>query len=246
MAEPFAVIGPGKVGQALARRWREAGRPLLGFVGRDPGRVASAVRFCGGGISLDLAACAGAGVVLLAVPDGAIAAIAADAAAAGAVRPGSAWFHASGASGLQGLAPLGASGAHVGSLHPLCPFASAGDGYEALAGSVAVLAGGEPALAALDGLARDAGLDPVVLARADRALYHAACALAANGATVLQELAERWLRAAAPDAGGAARAMVQSLVRGASGACARLGPGAALTGPAARGDGATLRRHAEA
>src|SRR3954451_7893232 len=84
-----AVVGRGRMGTALAARLREAGTRVDGPLGRDPD-----VR--------------GADIVLLAVPDGEIAA------AAATIAPGPLVGHLSGATTLAPLAPHEAF-----SLHPL-------------------------------------------------------------------------------------------------------------------------------
>ncbi|MEZ5965667.1 MAG: DUF2520 domain-containing protein [Planctomycetota bacterium] len=246
MPTSFAVIGPGKVGQALARRWREAGYHLLGFLGRTTAAAERAAAFAGGEALTEPSRLRAATFVLVAVPDARIAEAAAAAAEAGAVRPCSLWLHASGATSLDVLAPLAAAGSRVGSLHPLCPFASADDGYVALPGRAAALSGDARSLRLLRVLAAAAGMHPVELGEADRGLYHAACALAANGATVLHALATRWFASAAPGASRSAADLTESLVAGALQAAMRLGAEEALTGPAARGDVVTLRRHLQA
>lgn len=243
MASSFAVIGPGRVGQALARRWREAGYRLLGFHGRGAASLRAAVAFAGGEALDRPVALAAATFVLVSVPDGALAEVAVKAAAGGSVRPCALWLHTSGATPVEVLAPVAAAGARIGSLHPLCPFPDAADGYVGLPGCVAALDGPPSSLRLLRVLARAAGLRPIDLGPTDRALYHAACALAANGATVLASLAEAWFAAASPAAAPRARELTASLMASALAAVQRRGAGAALTGPAARGDAAVLSRH---
>jgi predicted short-subunit dehydrogenase-like oxidoreductase (DUF2520 family) len=79
-------------------------------------------------------------------------------------------------------------------------------------------------------------------AGADRLLYHAACALAANGATALWALVERtFAQSGLPAAAGAqlAAALMQAAIDG----CRERGPVAALSGPVRRGDAETVRSH---
>lgn len=167
---------------------------------------------------------AGADVVLLAVPDSAIA----DAAAA--ILPGPIVAHLSGITGLDVLAP------HEGfSLHPLL----------SVTGPETVFAG---AHAALDGtserardhatrLAKALGLRTFRVADADRAAYHAAASLAANALVALEWTAERLAATA-----GVPREALAPLARVALENWARHGAADALTGPIARGDEATVAR----
>ena len=81
----------------------------------------------------------------------------------------------------------------------------------------------------------------VAVADGDRAAYHAAACIAANHVVALLGQVER----VAATAGLPLDAFL-GLTRSAVDDVARLGPAAALTGPAARGDWATLARHRDA
>lgn len=239
----FAVIGPGRVGSALARRWHEHGYRLLGFVGRDAQHVARARAFCGAGDALTLADLGTATFVLVSVGDDDLASVVAAAARQHAPRRCALWLHASGRHDLDVLAPLRGLGARVGSLHPLCPFADADAGYRAMPGKPAVLQGDARSLRLLSVLARSAGLRPVTMPGQDRVLYHAACALAANGLTALFDLVERLFMQSCSIDARAADELCSALMRGALDACAERGAAGALSGPVLRGDAATLAAH---
>ena len=73
---------------------------------------------------------------------------------------------------------------------------------------------------------------------ADRAAYHAAAVIASNHLVALLGQAERIGRGA-----GVPFEALLDLVRATVANVAELGPAAALTGPAARGDDETIRRH---
>jgi len=166
-----------------------------------------------------------ADVVLLAVPDGEIAA------AAAAVAPGRLVGHLSGATTLAPLAPHEAF-----SMHPLMtvPASFAGAGA-AIAGST------DRALATARALAEALGMNPFEIADDDRAAYHAAASIAANFVVTLEGAAERLAATAGVD-----RAALVPLVRAAVENWAALGAERALTGPIARGDAATVERQREA
>ncbi|MCC6670656.1 MAG: DUF2520 domain-containing protein [Planctomycetes bacterium] len=246
MTVRVAVIGPGRLGQALARRWVEGGFELLGFLGRRAGSAAEAVRFCGAGrVLAGPAEAHRAHVVLVAVGDQDLAAAVAAAVAAGTPRRCALWLHASGFHDLAVLAPLAAHGCRTGSLHPLCPIPDPRTGHRLLAGQPAVLAGGPRSLRLLRLLATRAGLEPYVLGGLDRAAYHAACALAANGATALADLARLAFAAAGVSGTGLAQRFATALARAALDASAAAGE-RALSGPVARGDAAVLAAHLDA
>lgn len=163
-----------------------------------------------------------AGVVLLCVPDREIAE------AAAGIPAGPVIGHCSGATTL---APLGSRPAF--SLHPLMTVPA--DGHADFRGVACAIAG-HPVAARL---AARLGMRPIAVADPDRAAYHAAASMASNFLVALEEAATRLGRTAGLD-----RADLVPLVRATVENWARLGPDA-LTGPAARGDLATLERHRE-
>jgi predicted short-subunit dehydrogenase-like oxidoreductase (DUF2520 family) len=164
--------------------------------------------------------------VLLCVPDAEI---------AGAARaltpiPGRLVGHCSGATGLDVLAP------HEGfSLHPLMTVTSAGATF---AGAGAAVAGISPeSLGFAVELAEVLGMEPVEVAESDRAAYHAAASIASNFLVTVEFAAERLAAGAGLD-----RRLLAPLVRATVENWAALGAQAALTGPVARGDEATVVR----
>ncbi len=241
----FAVLGPGRVGGALARRWREAGMPLLGFCGGRLASVARAIEFCAGGeVFAELGDLAVAELVLVAVPDAVLPELAKAAAAAGAARPEALWLHCSGYHSLEVLQPLVEHcGIRVGSLHPACPFPDLDRGYAGMAGKPGVLAGTEDDRAELTALAERAALRPVWMPAADRIGYHAACALAANGLTALHDLVVERFRSSCELESSDAAALADALFAGALAACVVSGARDALSGPVVRGDLAVVEAH---
>lgn len=166
----------------------------------------------------------GADLVLLAVPDAAIPV------AAAAILPGPMVGHLSGMTRLDALAPHEAF-----SLHPLLSVTGAGTHFAGAHAAVAGTTAG--ALAAARSLAALLGMHPFEVADTDRAAYHAAASLAANSLVALEWVAERLAAAA-----GVPREALAPLARAALDNWAALGARAALTGPIARGDEATVSR----
>lgn len=258
-ARAVAVVGPGRLGTSIARRWIDAGCTFVGFVGRTPGRVESSLAFCGEGATLSVDALCEHALraplsVLLAVGDTELPAVAAEYAdqleRRGAAAPTAAsnlWFHASGALGLSVLEPLARAGRPVGVMHPLCPIPDAESGVRTLDGAPATLVTSDAAAhAVLDELARAAGLRPIELkADADRSLYHAACALAANGATALYDVAMALMTHCVRDSDDSQTA-ITALMADAVALCDRRGTLAALSGPVRRGDHEVVAAHVAA
>ena len=198
MIESIQVIGEGRVGSAVSARLRE--RALL--------RTAD-----------------GADVVLLCVPDGAIAEVAAG------IEPGPWVAHVSGATTLEALDPH----ERRFSVHPLQTFTRA-RGPEQLDGAwAAVTAESQEAADVAYELAERLGLRPFPLADRARPLYHAGAAIAANYLVALRRAAGRLLEEA-----GAPPEALDPLMR------RTIENGFELTGPIARGDWETVERHREA
>ncbi len=172
-------------------------------------------------------------VVLLCVPDREVAQ------AAAAVRGLAAFVgHTSGAT------PRGEVGVDFG-LHPLRAFVGT-EGADAFRGIGCAIAGTTPeALAVATELAFAVGGDPFPLADDQRAGYHAAASIASNFLVTLEAAAET-MAIASGLAEADIRRHLAPLVRGTVENWAAHGPRAALTGPIARGDEATVRRQRDA
>lgn len=174
-----------------------------------------------------------ADVVLLTVPDARIAEVAAS------LAPGPVVLHTSGASTVDVLRPH----RPAGSFHPLMTFPGPEVALPDLVGVPVALAGDPEAVNAGRALADRLGMRPL-LVPGDRRLYHAAAVMAGNFATVLLAEAARVLAHAGVDPDEARQALVPLAVQSLRNAAAN--PAAALTGPAARGDHATIAAHRDA
>lgn len=244
MALRLVIFGPGRVGTAFAKRLAAARCDVLGFVGRDAGRTRAAVAAAGCGRALDAKDHVRAHVVVFAVGDGDLAASVQAAVAAAPPRPCSLWLHTSGRHGLEVFDGL--PGIRRGILHPATPVPTPDAAVEPLRGAPAVLLGDVRSRRLLHGLCRRLGMVAVDGHGGDRALYHAACALAANGLTGLfADALQAMVASGVVDAAGAG-AVVQGLMRGALAACAADGPVRGLTGAVRRGDADTVAAHLRA
>jgi predicted short-subunit dehydrogenase-like oxidoreductase (DUF2520 family) len=164
-------------------------------------------------------------LVLLCVPDAAIADVAAS------IEPGPWVAHTSGATSLAALAPH----ERRFGLHPLQTFTKR-RGPEQLDGAFAAVVSETPdAHAVAVWLAETLGLRPFDLADESRPLYHAGAAIASNYLVTLHRVASDLFTAA-----GAPPEALEPLMR------RTIDNGFELTGPIERGDWATVERHREA
>lgn len=205
----YAVIGAGRLGHALSRALQEAGAQVSGPLARGEA----------------LPAC---DVVLLCVPESAIAQVAAN------IAPGPVVGHCSASFPMDSLAPHERFVAH-----PLMPITKEGADFR---GAVCATDGSTAhAEQIADRLAHTVGMRPVHVPAEKRALYHAAASMAANFITTLEDAAEQL---AAPC--GIERADLAPLVRAALENWLALGGKHALVGPVSRGEIQTVARQREA
>ena len=184
-------------------------------------------------------------VIILAVPDDAIRPLAGVLADAGTIGSQQVVLHLSGVHGQEALGPLVGSRAALGSLHPLQTISDPERATERLKGAWAAVEGMPRAVEAAERLAQDVGLRPFRIASQAKPMYHAGAVFASNYFVVVEAVAQRLLRHAGLTDAEAWQAL-RPLVEGTLENLARLGPVGALTGPVARGDEATVRRHVEA
>jgi predicted short-subunit dehydrogenase-like oxidoreductase (DUF2520 family) len=198
LIENIHVVGAsGRVGSAVSARLRERGVEL-----RE-----------------------NAELVLLCVPDAAIADVAAS------IEPGPWVAHTSGATSLSALAPH----QRRFGLHPLQTFTKR-RGPEQLDGAFAAVVAETPEARAIAvWLGKTLGLRPFDLRDEARPLYHAGAAIASNYLVTLHRVASDLFAAA-----GAPPEALEPLMR------RTIDNGFELTGPIERGDWETVERHREA
>lgn len=232
----LALVGPGRAGTAIAVALVARGWTAVGVTGRDPERAATLAARLGAPVRPITEVAHGAALVVVATPDAAIA----DATVAllPGLEEGAHVVHLAGARGLEafGTALDVTRSWHFGALHPLQTL-SGDDGAARLAGAYAAVEG-PPAIAEI---AREIGMVPFRVDPDHRERYHAAAAVASNHLVALAGQVERL--AAAADVPFEA---FLPLMRASLDAVAAMGPQAALTGPVARGDVATVEAHLDA
>lgn len=236
-----AVVGAGRVGTALAVLLARAGHRLVAVSGRDATRARTEKFLPGVTVIPAVEAVKEAELVLIGVPDDAIAETADG--IAGAVRKGAHVAHLSGSAPLSELDAVALAGARVLSLHPLQTFPDVESGIARLPESfVAVTAAEDDEYLLAERVVGDIGARSFRLPDDRKPLYHAAAVFCSNYLAVTQRVAELLFTLAGLEE---PVEMFEPLARSTIENVFELGPAAALTGPAARGDAITIRRNLE-
>lgn len=233
------LIGPGRAGQALARLLPPSRYELGPVLSRTLTSARRATREMRLGTPTDnYDDFAGCGLILIAVPDDAIAPVARLLAGASFSFRRKVVLHTSGALDSSELAPLRARGAAVGSLHPLQTF---GRHVLSLAGVHFAVEGDEAAQRLAQSLVTHWRGKLIRIQRHHKALYHAAATFASPFFTPLMEAAVRLMgRAGVPPQSAiqALRPLLSTTLEN----FAHTGK-QSWTGPLVRGDTATVRKH---
>ena len=232
----LALIGPGRAGATVALALVARGYRVTSVAGRAPDAPSTTATAACLDAKPVLVSKAGrrAGIVIIATPDAAISAAAV--AVAASLEKNALVVHLAGSLGIDVFAPLQATrpDIRVGALHPLQSLPSVTVGLERLPGSWAAIAG-DPQV---QELAEALELRTFTVADNQRARYHATAVVASNHLVALLGQVER-LATAAGVPFEAFAPLVEASVMNAFG----LGARAALTGPVARGDLATVIEH---
>ncbi len=251
------IVGAGRVGAVLGSALRSAGHPVVAVSAISEASRERAAALLPGVPVLDIPEVVRrAELVVLAVPDDALAGLVKGLADVGAWQAGQIVVHTSGRFGVGVLGPARAAGAIPLALHPAMTFTGTSLDLSRLVGcSFAVTAPG-PVLPIGQALVVEIGGEPVVLDEDARGLYHAALAHGANHLVVLvAQAAQALADAGVTDPGRMLGPLLDAALDGALRAesptdpsTGTRGPGAisALTGPVRRGDAGTVREHGAA
>jgi len=241
----IAIVGAGRLGQALGRLLRENNQNVVAVASRSLNSARRAASFIGDkteAVPIDQIP-ARATHILIATPDSAITDVARQLAEAG--MNGGVALHTCGALGPDALAPLAAAGTACGLLHPLQTIPNPEAGVYALTGVAFSIDGDRKALNwanrivdLFDGIALRIPADK-------KTVYHAAAVMASNYTVALMDAALELME----DAGvrrDVARQALRPLVESSVANALNESPGKALTGPIRRGDAATVSAHLSA
>lgn len=233
------IVGAGRVGQGLARAFRNAGVEIVGVHGKR----AAAAATSHGALPPDIAR---ANTVILAVRDNQIdAALDQVLAAAEPLTSGTVLLHTSGTAEPAAFELISARGLSGGTFHPLVPFLDPERAPELLRGAWVGVDGDADARATSRRLAGHVGARTIDIPTGGKPTYHAAAVFSANFPIVLAAIGAELMQSIGVPAKSAESA-VHSLMTSALANATGKSPAEALTGPVVRGDAGMVRKHLEA
>ena len=237
----MGFIGAGTVATTLAVALSNKGYPVVAISSRSRQSAVKLAHYIGSchACSNNQQVADNAQLVFITTPDDVIASVAARV----KWRPGQTVVHCSGADSTDILAPASKAGAAIGVFHPLQTFASLRQ--ENLPGTTFALEAEEPLLATLKQMATALGGRWIGLKAEDKVLYHAAAVFACNYLVTLVKIAtDLWHSFDIPPQ-PATQALLP-LLRGTINNIETIGIPQCLTGPVARGDSGTIKKHLDA
>jgi len=237
------VVGAGRVGSVLGAALARVEHRVVGVSAVSDASRRRADRLLPGVplLSVDEVV-ARSTLVLLTVPDDVLPGLVDGLAQTGGIRPGQLLAHASGRYGASVLEPAVRRGALPLALHPVMTFTGSSVDLQRLAGACFGVTSPDELRPVAEALVLEMGAEPVWVDEAARPLYHAALAAGANHLVTLVAASADLLRSAGVEEPGR---MLGPLLGAALDNALRSGD-AALTGPVARGDAATVAAHLRA
>lgn len=237
------IVGPGRAGTALGRALARAGHQVTAAAAvSDASKRRVRENFPGARLTDPGGVLGAADLVLLTVPDDVLPGLVEGLAATSVPYKGRLVAHASGAHGIRVLDPATRAGALPLALHPVMTFTGREDDVDRIKGVSFGVTAPDRLRPAAEALVIEMGGEPVFIAEANRALYHAALAFAANNLVTIVSQAASLLREAGADT---PNRMLGPLLSAALDNALRFGD-AGLTGPVARGDDGTVAAHVAA
>jgi predicted short-subunit dehydrogenase-like oxidoreductase (DUF2520 family) len=234
------VVGAGRVGSVLGAALARVGHRVVAVSAVSEASLARAAELLPGTPVLPPdEVVRRAELVVLAVPDDALADLVAGLAATGAWQAGQLVAHTSGRHGLEVYAPAAAHHVLGMAIHPAMTFSGTPNDLDRLADCCFGVTAPEPLRPAAEALVLEVGGEPVWVEESQRPMYHAALTHGANHLVTLTAQAMQALEAAGVES--PARVLTP-LVTAALDNALRSGDGA-LTGPVARGDAGTVAEH---
>lgn len=236
------IVGAGKVGAVLGAALARAGHDIVSVTAVSRASLDRAAELLPGvPVRTVPEVVADAELVLLAVPDDALADLAQGLSTTGAWQAGQIVAHTSGRHGSAVLDPVRRHHAFPIAIHPAMTFTGTALDLARLHECCFGVTADERILPIASALVLDIGAEPVTIAEADRIAYHCALAHGSNHLVTLTAQAMQILDQAGVETPSH---VLRPLLSAALDNALRLRDGA-LTGPVARGDVGTVEAHLE-
>ena len=238
----FAIIGTGMVGTAIGFLLNKSGYKVISIYDKSAAAMKRALPYTAGEALLSpREAVQNADCVLITTPDDLILSACKEIAITSEIK-GKLVFHMSGAGGLDLLEPARRAGASVASIHPLQSFSSIDQAIQNIPGSYFGVTADKKAQPIAKNIIRNLGGIPLVISPQQKPLYHAAACFASNYLVSLMNVVESIYQAIGLNKKDAQRAFLP-LVYGSLKNIENSGSISSLTGPIARGDSGTIKKH---
>ena len=236
----IAIIGPGRVGRALAMGWKNVGHTIVATTSSSKEQVRDALSWQLPDTPMVAAdELPDADLVAVTTPDDAVGPVVDSLAKLGRWRPGQIVLHASGSHGLDVLEPAARAGALTIAIHPAMTFSGYSLDLQRLVDCPVAVTANAVAMPIAQALIYELQAQPVPIEDGQRQLYHAALTHGANHIfTVLTQARSALELAGVEDSGAFLRPLAQASLEN-----ALAEDPSALTGPVVRADTGTLRRH---
>ncbi|ALK29586.1 Rossmann-like and DUF2520 domain-containing protein [Burkholderia plantarii] len=239
----LGFIGAGRLARCLARRFAQAGFPVVAIASRSAASAQALAAPIDGCLAVANAQAVvdAADLIFVTVSDDGIGPVAASLRFDPARAPAQALVHCSGASSVELLAPARAQLAQTGGFHPLYLFGGADADLTRIEGCSVTIEADGTLRPVLDALAAALGCHPLAIPPGGRMLYHAAAHYAASFALCgLAEAVALWRQLGMNEA-DALRALLPML-SGTIETARDKGLANALAGPVSRGDAGIVER----
>lgn len=240
----FCIVGPGRLGTAVAILLQRKGWRLKGVCGKGVSKARSVCQQIGEGqaVSDPTEITTQSEVVLITTPDDVISKVCSGIAHSGGFKPNCVVAHFSGALTSSAIQTAKESGALIGSIHPIQSFATTEDALDLIPGSYCCIEGDKGAVEILASMAQALKMHSLKIDTSQKVLYHAGAVFASNFLVALQDIAMELESACGLTYEEASKAFMP-LIFGTVKNIEKLGTVKALTGPFARGDVETIRCH---
>lgn len=238
----FAIIGTGMVGTAIGFLLKKAGYKITAISDKSPAALKRArsyiedVFFCNPREAPDKA-----DFILITTPDDTISSACREVALGPSIK-NKFVFHMSGAGDLALLESAKKAGAIVGSIHPLQSFSSIDQAIQNIPGSYFAITADNKAKTLAKNIVCNLGGIPFFISSSQKPLYHAAACIASNYLVALLHTVEAIYKAIGLNEKDAKKAYLP-LVYGSLKNIEKSDSVSSLTGPIARGDSGTIKKH---